>query len=503
MYQAKAHTPFQILAALILYATVIIYQGYQYGQSDQSQILPVLYARDHPSAYQNDHYINAFLQSEVNERTIFHFLLQHGGYANPWVVFGWHALFSISLILAWIFIASLYIRNNAWRWICIGLILTVGFHTSTGSNEIYYNQLIPSLPAKALASWAIYFWLCKNYWPWSVLLILAGFIQPLVGIQVFILSAGALIISSWFGKEKVDFPWKEIFTYTIATLPWIILLMIFNGGHKDPEAFMDIIQFRLSHHFFASSFSAFDITLLMLFCVTGIYFYRDRIRWLIILAVSGSILYEIFVELFHSTVILYSQWWKTTIWIEAFAFIAIISFFEKRFKQEKAFDKFPLLFPILFLTAVAFYRLSGWFGPAPVFMAPLSKSIGDDVDISVKASQATPEDAIFVIPPDLSAFRWYSKRSTYADYKAMLHHESFLKKWYERLMLIYFIKDQSQMTGKEFLIKANNTMEDLDPSLIQQWKSLGITHFITAPSSSTAAELVDSNKSYAIYRIRP
>ena len=40
----------EVIAALLLYATVLIYQGYQYGDGDQSQILPCLYAQDHPSA---------------------------------------------------------------------------------------------------------------------------------------------------------------------------------------------------------------------------------------------------------------------------------------------------------------------------------------------------------------------------------------------------------------------------------------------------------------------
>jgi hypothetical protein len=503
MHQARSNNFLHLLAALILYATVIIYQGYQYGQSDQSQILPVLHAQDHPSSYPNDHYIKAFLQSDVNERTMFHFLLHHAGYANPWAVISWHALFSVTLILAWIFIASFYIRNNALRWICIGLILTIGFHTSTGSNEIYYNQLIPSLPAKALASWGIYFWLRKWYWPWSVLLILAGYLQPLVGLQVFIICSGALIMHHWFVKEKLSIPWKPGFVYMLATLPWIIILMIHNGGHTDPKGFMDIIEFRLSHHFFASAFSSFDIILLMLFCTAGIYFYRDQTRWLILLAIGGCILYEIFVELLGSAVILYSQWWKVTIWVESFAFIAICAFLEEKLKMKRLFAKYSIILPILLLAAIAFYRLSGMFGPSPVYMAPLSNSASDEVDISIKAFHRTPENAIFIIPPELSAFRWYSRRSTYVDYKAMLHQEAFLREWYQRLFQAYPVSQNENMTGKKFLLEASNTMKDPDDILIREWKSLGVTHFIARPSAVSTAELIDSNKNYAIYKILP
>src|SRR5687768_3722573 len=106
MIKAKNTLTLDIIAAAILYAAVIIYQGYQYGQSDQSQILPVLFAQDHPGAYSNDHYVNAYLQSGINERTIFQFILRYSGYDIPWLVFLWHALFTLALILAWIKISG-------------------------------------------------------------------------------------------------------------------------------------------------------------------------------------------------------------------------------------------------------------------------------------------------------------------------------------------------------------------------------------------------------------
>ncbi|HUR30994.1 MAG TPA: hypothetical protein VMZ69_06150, partial [Saprospiraceae bacterium] len=182
----------KFLAVVCIYAIAIIYQGYQYGQSDQSQIIPVIYAQDHPGALEKDHYVNAYLKSGINERTIFHAVLRRIGYDIPFMVFLWHALASITLIWAWVSIAGLFIKNQALQWLTIALILTLGFHTATGSNEVYYNQFVPSLAAKAFASWGIYFWLTKKYQWWILLLILAGYLQPLVGLQLFIVTSTAL-----------------------------------------------------------------------------------------------------------------------------------------------------------------------------------------------------------------------------------------------------------------------------------------------------------------------
>jgi hypothetical protein len=71
-----------LLAAFLLYATVLVYQGYQYGQGDQSQILPCLWAQDHPGAYAHDHYVLHYLSSG-KRATIFHFLLRRLDMISP------------------------------------------------------------------------------------------------------------------------------------------------------------------------------------------------------------------------------------------------------------------------------------------------------------------------------------------------------------------------------------------------------------------------------------
>src|SRR5688500_8634774 len=207
-----------LLAAIVLYVTVLIYQGYQYGQSDQTQILPAIYAEEHPEYYLNDHYVQAYQESRINERTIFHFLFQNAGYDHPWLVFLWHAISGILLILAWIYIAGIFIKNHALQWLSIGLILVIGFHTSVGSNEIYYNLFIPSLPAKAFSSWALYYWLTNRFQWWALLLIFATYLQPLVGLQLFLVTSFALLFVHFQKKIQSEFPWKYILVYLITVV---------------------------------------------------------------------------------------------------------------------------------------------------------------------------------------------------------------------------------------------------------------------------------------------
>ncbi|MBK9981290.1 MAG: hypothetical protein IPP15_02500 [Saprospiraceae bacterium] len=490
-----------LLAAVILYGTVLVYQGYQYGQGDQTQILPCLWAQDHPGTYGQDHYVQHYLSSGTNERTIFHFLLRHLGYDQPWLVWIWHALSTIALILAWISIATVFIKNKVLQWLCIGMILTLGFHTSTGSNELYYNLFIPSLPAKALASWAFYFWLREKYFGWSLLLILAGYLQPLVGLQIFLLTVIVLFADKTLKRNWKSLPWRFILIYIVASIPWYYFLAKNNGSHTDPVGFMNIMEFRLSHHFFASYFGTINLLLGALFAMICILFYSGKTKWIFITIVIGCFGYEIGVEVLRMPIVLYSQWWKTTIWMEAFAFVAVFAQIERIEFLNNLSRRMKLGLPLLLLTLVCVYRLSGLFDTKPDYMFPWSSNNSDDVEICEMAKQMTPDNAVFIVPLDLTAFRWYSKRSLYVDYKAMIHNETFLKDWYQRIGSVYDYDLESKKTGVDFSLQAAEILSSPSDEMISKWKNSGITHLISSASSIDGLELIGQNHSFSLFKL--
>ena len=490
-----------IVGALLLYATVLIYQGYQYGQSDQSQILPCLYAQDHPGAYAGDHYVQYYLHSGFNERTIFHFLFRLLGYEMPVVVWIWHIALSIILILAWIRIASFFIKHKGFQWLTIAMILILGFHTSTGSNEIYYNSLVPSLAAKAVASWAIVFWLTARFNSWSLLLMLVTLLQPLVGLQLFALTSVAHILDLIVHKKLKLFPWKPSLMYLVIGLPMLFLLLQHNGSGGDPEAFFRIIRFRLSHHFFASSFGFFNLLFGGIFALLALYYMKQRLRAMMILIIAGCIVYEIGVEYFYHPIFLYTQWWKTTIWMEAFAFVAIGAVIEKNFQNVKLINRFPFIIPVALLILVSVYRLSGIRSSSPDYQFPWSSKKSDEVDISEQASKLTPENSVFIVPIEFTAFRWYSKRSLYIDYKAMIHQEAFLKEWYKRIQNIYQFGEEEAKGGFDLHNFSFYLLDDPSPMSFEYWRKLGITHIVSTNPNIKDLTLVGHNRKYAIYKL--
>ena len=490
-----------ILTALLLYAIVLVYQGYQYGQGDQSQILPCLYAQDHPGTYADDHYVSSYLAGKVNERTIFHFLLRYLGYNQPWMVWIWHLLLSVSLFMAWLKIASLGISHKVYQFLAVSSIFVLGFLTSVGSNELYYNMLIPSLAAKSMASWALYFWLKEKYTPWIVFLVIAGYLQPLVGLQLFIITVLSSIIQLLIQKKSTTIPWRSITVYLIYTLPWLYLLSRNNGGADDPTAFMDIMEFRLSHHFFPEAFGWFHILIFCVLAIVTLRFYKMRLKWFILTILLGCIAYTIGVELYRQPLALYTQWWKSTIWLEAFSFIAIGVTLEKGSPSPKIFTKYTIVIPLVILLLVSVYRLSGWFGDKPEYMLPWATTQSDEVDVSLKADSLTPPNAVFIVPVGFTAFRWYSKRSMYVDYKALFHQEKFLKEWYQRIENIYAYGLKEKEAGFELNVFSTTLLEE--PTLISTdfWRRLGVTHIISTSPSIKSLKLISSNKSYSIYSL--
>ncbi len=491
----------EFLTALVLYATILVYQGYQYGVGDQSQILPCLYAQDHPGVYAADHYVNAYLNSDINERTIFHFLLRYLGYNQPYVMLLWHLLLGTTLMMAWIRIAAQGIHQKIFQYLAVASIFILGFHTSTGSNELYYNMVIPSLAAKALGSWALYFWIKEEYNWWLGLTLIAGLLQPLVGIQLFLLTSIPLLIQLIIQHKVKTFPWKPTLGYLVITVPWMFLLASHNGGNQDPGAFMDIMEFRLSHHFFPSYFGWKNLFLFGLFVIITLRFYKERLRWMILLILAGCVLYTVGVEKYRLPEALYTQWWKTTIWLEAFAFIAIVVSFDKWNGVPKWMTRYTFAVPILLLVLISFYRLTGWFGSKPEYVMPWSHHVSDAIDISQQAEKVTAQDAVFIVPIDFTAFRWYSKRSLYVDYKAMLHQEKFLHEWYKRIENIYAYGLKEKKGGFDIHVFSTALLEE--PSLISRdyWKSLGIGYIISTAHDIKSLELVARNDTYAIYKL--
>jgi hypothetical protein len=284
-------------------------------------------------------------------------------------------------------------------------------------------------------------------------------------------------------------------------VPVLVLLVLHNGSAGDTKSFFQIIDFRLAHHFFASSFGLLNLLLGGVFAAVALYLAKERLRWFIVLILLGCVLYEFGTEYAHIPFVLYTQWWKTTIWLEAFAFIGMVMYFEKYFTGDNFLKRFPHLLPLILLVLVSVYRFSGIRKSKPDYMFPWSTSHSREVDISIQASQLTPENAVFIVPIEFTAFRWYSRRSEYVDYKSMIHQQAFLKEWYARIQSIYQFGEEEKEGGFDIHNFSFYLLHDPSPMSVEYWKKIGITHIISTNLDVKELSLVAQNGQYAIYKL--
>jgi hypothetical protein len=318
---------------------------------------------------------------------------------------------------------------------------------------------------------------------------------------LFLITAFALLLARLLEKAPRIVPWRWLLIYTVFILPWFYLLFKNNGGHADPGHFMDIMSFRLSHHFFPGSFGWFNLFLFGIMSIITIRFYRHRLRFFMVLIVIGCVLYTIGVEVLYQPVILYSQWFKTTIWLEAFAVLAIFVGLEKWLNKFERLSNYWVAVPVILLLLVGTYRLTGWFGALPQYMFPNTEKRSAEVDISEQAQLVTEVDAVFIVPIDFTAFRWYAKRNLYVDYKALFHSEDFLNAWYDRIGEIYAYGIEEQHAGFDLRIFSEELLNNPSRISIDYWRSLGITHFVSTNSSIPGLSVIAGNEKYFIYSL--
>lgn len=489
-------------SVLVLYAMVIVYQGYTYGIHDQSEILPVIYSMAHQGYYPLDLYVQSYLDAGVTERTVFQFIYRWVGYSSPWVTFFWHLVVSCSLILGLLKIASLLIRNAFFQILAIGVLLTLGHHFSLGGNELYYSSLTPGLCAKSLAVWGIYYWLKRNYMLWSVFLILSTYLQPVTGLQVLLITSMSLVAGAVLHSNFKTFPLKAWAIYVVLCTPWLLLLYLNNGISGDPAFFKKIIEFRLSNHFIPTKFSISGWLFTIAMALISMAAFKGNIRRFCFIIVAGCFLYFILYKNLNWVHVTYSHWYNTTIWIEFFGIVALFRLMEKPVYDKKWIRKTGIVMPVFLLLLVSLYRFQLKPESNPQYSLPWFKDITPEVQISLLAKDLTQRDALFVAPYDLTAFSWYSKRSLYVNYRSMMSHEPFLRNWYDRMQQVYQYRAEDQEAGFKFSNFANAVFSTPAHESIMVWKQSGITHFICKTPNIEGKNPLGASPPYYIYETR-
>lgn len=83
----------------------------------------------------------------------------------------------------------------------------------------------------------------------------------------------------------------------------------------------------------------------------------------------------------------------------------------------------------------------------------------------------------------------------------MLHQESFMNEWYDRMNEVYLYGIEEKKNGFSLKNFSRFLLAEPSPLSVDQWKRMGITHFISPNPGLPSFEKLAENRKYAIYAL--
>ncbi len=502
-----------LLGCLAAYILILFRHGYVFGSGDQSEMLPYAKYLADNTLYAKDFYIQSIAAFVPNERFVFSKLLSFFINHLQSITFFVHFLATIGLLLGLRKLAERWVTTEGLRWIAVLAPILILYNINLGGNELYYNALTPSYLAQVVGVWAFVL-IFSGYVDFSYALIfLATFIHPLIGVQLWLLVAMMHLIAK--SKDSAHETWRTIILINIGYLSTAGFYIYkiknsYDNGLIDNELFLNIIEFRAPHHYFPNYFPTKSwLILLPLF---ALYFAvaQPLLRVIIALIVTGCGVYTFGVLVLKSPTILSTQWFAMTIWLKTFAMMTLVSVIEDFIVEKKWAQK--LFDNSLIFNSLVVISLISIFFMTPQYQALRNKnydfftsnlSQNPEVDISLKAKALTPKNALFMIPSDMSAFRYWSERSSFIDYKATNHRQAAFAEWYSRIQQVYHINLDNRRNNADLTYLANLNFQNLPKGEFSHWAAhSGVTHIITYKNHVLDFPKIGENEAYVIYEIK-
>lgn len=486
--------------------------GYTFGSGDQSEILPYAKYLSDNSLYPSDFYIQSIAASVPNERYIFSWFLSLLGSNMNWLVFGLHFVATMLLILGLYRFAQKGLDTEGGRWLAVLAPVLLLYDVNLGGNELYYNTFVPSYVAQVLGLWALLYAMRGEVIPVFALLMLTTYVHPLIGVQLWLLINLSFLTILFIEKNKTSFLSVLIANGLYLTTAGLYILKIKTGydlNSVTTQNFLDIIAFRAPHHYFPHTFPLRNWLILAVpFCL-GWYFSEGFLRFIFRWIAVGTLVYLVGVYGLKSPTPLSMQWFSTTVWVKTFSFISVVNIIEALLSKTGFYKKIlepktlilkglviTSLLSIVFMTPQ--YRL---FKQKP-YDFPFFKIDNFEVHISKLAKEHTSKNALFLIPSDLSEFRFWSERSSFIDYKATNHRQAAFVEWYKRIQDVYKISLADRLKGANLTTLANQHFQDLKESdFLNFAKNQHVTHVLTYRNVVLNFPKIVENEKYVVFKI--
>jgi hypothetical protein len=482
---------------LLAYLIILSAGGYTFGADDMTEGLSYARWLLDSSLYPEDLYIQSLAAHPWNERTFFAAILSMGGQFLPtWAVI-LHACSSLIMLSGLYKLSSLFISSRFMRWIAVLTIGVAGPLISVGGNELYAPYLVPSLMAKGMGAWSVYFMFTRRWHIAFGLLIPVTFIQPIVGAQLSLLGTIGWALSKPQQKNWLAPAWL------IIPGIWLVYLFSYSGQDVSDSQrliqFQDFILFRMPHHFLWQQAGMKSLLISTSLFIAGFFLmvrFHRRYIWFFTGIGLGLCAYILGMEQ-GWFLVFKTQWLKTTIWLEALSIMLVLGWLNQQLSL-----KVPLYPAMALLLAVV------WIGVAlelPGLKQQEYHFLGrwtrhPAVDIAFKARDLTPKNALFAVPPDDSRFRYASERSIYVDFKSIAHHPAYHQEWYRRMGLLYGVQ-LTNSAGFSIIQTGLHNYLSYSRDEVLALGQQGIDYWLTYQQQQLDLPIVAQNGTYILYQL--
>ncbi len=444
--------PEQFIFSVFVAMLYTLIFGYQFNCGDQAEHLPQVYQKLNPQLYPNDFFLNLYHQTFtvrfywVEMVTFFSSL-----FPVSVVCFSFYLLCLVFSIYAWIKIAYHFTDSKWTSYISVVLIFILLNKFSVGGNQLQGNIFIASNISEVFASFAILLFL-KNKFKGAVLsLAISSLFQVLIGFQLWVLITGVVVFSR---KDK----WllhATIFsiTYIILSLPILIPLLskqFLIAEQYDKELyFKTVYVYRSILHFKPSLFPISDYLKFGIILVPSmlILWFKNikdkKFIWIFILLILfGAVCYALLIDVAGVNEIGKIQWFKTTVWLNAFCCLLLSKFivdsFQKYFTHLAVLNN-SVIYLVLSILLFAVI-MNGKYLPIAKFKSRYQIGNYQQTDLQIVhqwVKNNTPNDAIFLLSPLDDAFACEAQRSQPVNFKAVVHEPFYFTKWYKAMQDYY------------------------------------------------------------------
>ncbi|MEZ5015209.1 MAG: DUF6798 domain-containing protein [Chitinophagales bacterium] len=499
----------------LLFILLQIVWGYSYGRENGIQLIPYAeFLRDH-SLYSKDLFVQYAHQHLPNERTFFVFLIAPLGNLMEWGVFIEYVICSFFLLYGLLTLAKHFLHDRKLAWTALILLSFPLYYHTLGLNELYGMEYTSTLLSDTLSIWAIIYFLRNKPQASILLLIPATLAHPLAGLQVFMLILGTIVWRALRQKEGITAIRsliRPIVLYIFTAGSFIIYLNgRFHDADTDPATLFQIFfVFRNAHHYLPTHYPTIDWILLAPFYLAAPFLFRKKDKQTTLflsLIIIGCALYSFGVLFLHSPGIAEAQWFKTTSFLEYFAIIGVLMLIRTRFNEEKNPRVYAFILPATIIVSLAWVLV---LFPGISYMRnstareyPFYKKVTPEMDIAMQAAQYVPQDALCIQPCSMDAFKHYSRRSSFVDYKALTHSGNFLVEWSRRFNLLYGVDpEHSKVVSFDAVQLADEHYKKLTvDQILQLHKKEGVTHVVMFRENVLPFKVLAANDKYILYAI--